>query len=147
MGSPQDWWMGKPGAQSQLHSDMLPTGNWILILSLAGVEQRTQYSVQNISANTFKTNCRMSPWRNNIQELQKWEKPLSACFICITAGATHAGQLHLYSPALKFPKLPSNLSWNRGEGKRETGQGIWFCIDMCTIFKVFIPVGEKTMHV
>lgn len=145
MGSPQDWRMGKPGGQSQLHSDMLPTSNWILILSLADTEQRTQYSVQNISANTFKTNCRMSSWHNNTQELQKWEKPLSACFICITAGATHADQLHLYCPAPKFPKLPGNLSWYRGEGKRETGQGTQFCINMCTIFKVFTLVGEMCM--
>lgn len=46
----------------------------------------------------------------------------------------------------KFPKLPGNLSWYRGEGKRETGQGTQFCIDMCTIFKGFTLVGEETMH-
>lgn len=119
MGSPCDWWLEKPGGQSQLYlggqSQLYPgtpqTGNWILILSLAKEEQKKQYTLRDVSANTFKTNYHVSPLHNNIQELQKWEKPLSEHIICITAGATHAGQLYLDSTALKFPKLAGNLSW------------------------------------
>lgn len=143
MGSPQDWWMGKPGGQFQLHSDMLPTGNWIWYCLLMA-RNKGHSILWGTYQQTHLRQIVACPCCKTISKNDKSEKSLFQ-------HVSFALQLvqHMQASCTSIPQPQSFQSllviWvsSRGQGKRETRQGIWFFLDIHTIFKVLILVEEK----